>query len=101
EALIAVGKRRRKVVGAIAEAQEPEALASLPLGRLQERAPPEEAERSRRLELDGDAHVLQDGQLREDAGDLEGARDAAAAARRRRQRGDVLAAEEHLPQRRR
>ena len=101
QALIAVRQGRRRLVGPVEEAEELEAGARAPLAGVEDRAAADQAEVAPGLELHGHPRVLEHRQLGEDAGDLEGARDAAPAARGRGERGDVVAAEEHAARGRR
>src|SRR5207237_4536176 len=90
-----------QLIYAIDETEQTQARAGALLAGLEDGAAAEETKVVADLELDGDADVLQHGQLREDAGDLEGTRDAAPAARRGGERGDVVAVEEDTTRRRR
>ena len=101
QTLIAVRQRGRRLVRPVEQAQLAEARTRSLLARLHHRAPAHEAKVPRGLELDRDAHVLQHGELGEDARDLKRPRDPAAAARGRGERGDVGALEDHAPRRRR
>ena len=93
--LIAVRQGRGRLVGPVEEAEELEAGARAPLAGVEDGAAADQTEVAPSLELHSHPRVLEHGQLGKDAGDLEGARDAAPAARGGGERGDVVAAEEH------
>src|SRR4029077_1013889 len=100
-ALVAVrqggGRLRREVV----EAERGEAVVGASLARPEQGPPPDQAEVAAGAELDRDPDVLQHRELREDAGDLEGAGDAPPETGGRGERGHVVAAKEHAARGRR
>src|SRR5437879_1142916 len=95
QALVAVRQRGGQLFGPVDESEQTQAVARALRAGLEDGPAAKETKILADLELDGDADVLQHRELREDAGDLEGAPAAAAAARRCGARGDVVAAEEH------
>jgi len=97
EALVAVRQCRRRLCGPGEEAERVEARARPLFARLESGPAADESKVAAAPQLHGDSHVLQHGELREDAGDLEGARDAAPAARGGGERGDVATTKEDAP----
>ena len=91
-ALLAVGEVRREDV---ARSPSPTSSRTARAGssRALARAPAPEAEAVARVRLHRERDVVERGEFRIDAGDLERARQALARALRRGQRGDVLAGE--------
>src|SRR5262245_7023500 len=91
-----MGQRARRERLLVEEPEELEARARLPLGGREKGATAEQPKISASFQLDRDPHVLQHGELREDAGDLKRAGNPTSAAGRGGERGDVLASPPHL-----